>query len=118
MSQDSNTILQGQLKQQGLGTTRPQYTNILYGVVMQTDASIEPLLPPGAPSPIPTGMMTVAVAALGINYVTPPILYPSDAAPLTGSIVAMGFSPDGTPICVAVYGPSQSSNVNAFFLGG
>jgi hypothetical protein len=85
MSQDSNTILQGQLKQQGLHTTRPQYTNILYGTVLQTDVSIGPLLPVGATSPIPTGMMTVAVAALGSNYVTLPSLgvsWPS-VSPLT-----------------------------------
>lgn len=118
MSQDSNTILQGQLKQQGLGTTRPQYTNILYGTVVQTDVSIAPLLPAGASSPIPAGMMTVAVSPLGQNYVTAPILYPGEGAPPTGSIVAIGFSPDGTPICVAVYGSAQSSSVNAFFLGG
>ena len=119
MSQDSNTILQGQLKQQGLGTTRPQYTNILYGTVVQTDVSIAPRLPAGAHSPIPTGMMTVAVPALGQNYVTPPILYPGGIAPPTGTIVAMGFSPDGTPICVAVYGAPESSSIpNAFSLGG
>jgi hypothetical protein len=108
MSQDSNTILQGQLKQQGLHTTRPQYTNILYGTVLQTDVSIGPLLPVGATSPIPTGMMTVAVAALGSNYVTAPILYPGGATPVTGSIVAIGFTPDGTSICVAVYGSSTA----------
>ena len=118
MSQDSNTILQGQLKQQGLHTTRPQYTNVLYGTVVQTDVSIAPLLPVGAHSPIPTGMMTVAVAALGSNYVTPPILYPGGIAPPVGTIVAVGFSPDGTPICVTVYGLTQSSSIDAFFLGG
>ena len=104
MSQDSNTILQGQLKQQGLHTTRPQYTNILYGTVVQTDVSIAPLLPEGASSPIPTGMMTVAVAALGSNYVTTPILYPGGSTPTPGDSVAVGFTPNGTPICVTTYG--------------
>ena len=118
MSQDSNTILQGMLKQQhGLHTTRPQYTNILYGTVVQTDVSIRPLLPQGAASPIPPGMMTVAVAALGSNYVTAPILYPGGVSPATGTIVAVGFTPDGTPICVTVYAGGDS-NFNDFFLGG
>lgn len=117
MSQDSNTILQGQLKQQGLGTTRPQYTNVLYGTVVQTDVSIAPKLPVGAASPIPPGMMTVSVPSLGSNYVTPPILYPGGIAPLIGSIVAVGFTPDGTPICVTVYATVTSSNIDAFFLG-
>src|ERR1700691_1045627 len=103
MSQDSNTILQGQFKQQGLHTTRPQYTNILYGYVVQTDVSIAPLLPVGASSPIPTGMMTVAVPVLGNNYVTQPILYPGGIAPDPGTQVAVGFTPNGTPICVAIY---------------
>lgn len=103
MSQDANTILQGQLKQQGLHTTRPQFTNILYGAVLQTDISIAPILPIGASSPIPTGMMTVAVATLGSNYVTDPILYPGGIAPEVGTTVAVGFTPNGAPICVALY---------------
>lgn len=123
MSQDALTVLQGQLKQQGLHMTRPQFTNILYGTVVQTDVSIEPLLPLGATSPIPNNMMTVAVAALGSNYVTTPILYPGGVAPAPGTIVAVGFTPNGTPICIAIYadlggGGGGSSNFNAFFLGG
>ena len=116
MSQDSNTILQGQLKQQyGLYTTRPQYTNILYGTVVQTDVSIKPILPSGAASPIPSGMMTVAVAALGSNYVTAPILYPGYVAPPRGAIVAVGFTPNGTPICVTVYPSPNSPPASAVF---
>ena len=103
MSQDANTILQAELKQQGLHTTRPQFTNILYGTVLQTDVSIAPILPVGASSPIPAGMMTVAVASMGSNYVTEPILYPRGGTPAVGTIVAMGFTPNGTPICIAVY---------------
>jgi hypothetical protein len=117
MSQDALTILQGQLKQQGLHMTRPQYTGTLYGQVLQTDVSIAPILPPGAESPIPTGMMTVAVAVLGSNYVTPPILYPGGVTPPVGTTVAMSFSQDGTPICVAVYAV-LGSTLNAFFFGG
>ena len=109
MAGDALTILQGQLKQQGLHMTRPQFTNILYGTVLQTDVSIAPLLPVGASSPIPTGMMTVAVAAMGSNYVTNPVLYPGGVAPAVGTTVAMGFSPNGTPICVALYGFSGVS---------
>lgn len=121
MAQDANTLLQAQLKQQGLHTTRPQFTNILYGTVLQTDVSIAPILPVGATSPIPTGMMTVAVAALGSNYVTPPILYPGGVAPDPGTVVAVGFTPNGTPICVTIYAITSSggdSGINAFFLGG
>ena len=103
MAQDGLTVLQAQLKQLGLHMTRPQYTNILYGAVLQTDVSIAPLLPVGAESPIPTGMMTVSVAALGSNYVTPPILYPRGGTPDVGTIVAVGFTPNGTPICIAIY---------------
>ena len=117
MAQDANTLLQAQLKQQGLHTTRPQYTNILYGTVLQTDISIGPLLPLGAHNPIPTGMMTVAVAALGNNYVTPPILYPGGVAPAVGAVVAVGFDPNGTPICVAIYAV-LGSTLNSFFFGG
>ncbi len=104
MSQDANTILQGQLKQEkGLHTTRPQYTNVLYGFVVQTDISIAPLLPVGASSPIPTGMMTVSVPVLGSNYVTQPIIYPGGVAPDPGTQVAVGFTPNGTPICTTIY---------------
>lgn len=103
MSQDANTILQIQLKQQGLHTTRPQFTNVLYGTVLQTDVSIAPILPHGATSPIPAGMMTVAVAALGDNYVTPPILYPTGVTPAVGTAVSVGFTPNGTPVCVTMY---------------
>jgi hypothetical protein len=117
MTQDSNTLLQAQLKQQGLHTNRPEFTNILYGNVLQTDVSVAPLLPLGATSPIPTGMMTVAITSLGSNYVTGPILYPGGVAPQPGTQVAMGFAPDGTPICTAVYAV-LSSNLNAFFFGG
>ena len=83
MTQDANTLLQVQLKGQGLHTTRPQFTNILYGTVLQTNVSIAPILPHGASSPIPTGMMTVAVAALGNNYVTDPMLYTPGLAATT-----------------------------------
>jgi hypothetical protein len=121
MAQDALTLLQGQMKQQGLHMTRPQHTNILYGTVLQTDISIASILPVGASSPIPTGMMTVAVAALGSNYVTPPILYPGGVAPDVGSIVAVGFTPNGTPIVTTIYaatGSGGDSGINAFFLGG
>ena len=120
MSQDANTILQAQLKQQGLHTTRPQFTNILYGTVLQTDISIASILPVGATSPIPAGMMTVAIAALGSNYVTEPILYPNGFAPPVGAIVSIGFTPNGTPIAITAYTPitarrvlSITSNVGA-----
>jgi hypothetical protein len=112
---DSNTVLQGQLKQQGLHTTRPQYTNILYGTVVQTDVSIAPILPVGATSPIPTGMMTVSVPVLGSNYVTTPILYPGGVAPAVGTQVAVGFTPNGTPICVTIYTPAPPE---VFYVGG
>lgn len=121
MSQDANTLLQAQLKQQGLHATRPQFTNILYGTVLQTDISIAPILPHGAESPIPPGMMTVAVAALGSNYVTPPILYPGGSAPAVGSTVAVGFDTNGAPIATTTFAATSSgggSDLNAFFLGG
>jgi hypothetical protein len=47
--------------------------------------------------------MTVAVAALGTNYVTPPILYPGGVAPDPGTVVAVGFTPNGTPVCTTIY---------------
>lgn len=103
MARDANTLLQMDLKNQGLHTTRPQFTNILYGTVLQTDVSIAGILPVGASSPIPTGMMTVAVTALGNNYVTPPIPYPSRGAPPVGGTVSVGFTPNGVPICVAIH---------------
>jgi hypothetical protein len=103
MTQDANTLLQVLLKNQGLHTTRPQFTNIFYGQVIQTDASIASKLPVGATSPIPAGMMTVLVSSLGNNYLTDPIPYPANTAPAVGTTVAVGFSTNGVPICVAIY---------------
>jgi uncharacterized PurR-regulated membrane protein YhhQ (DUF165 family) len=103
MSQDANTLLQVHFKNQGLHLTRPQFTNILYGQVLQTDVSIASKLPVGATSPIPTGMMTVSVSSLGNNYVTEPIPYPSHGAPKVGTTVSVGFTPNGIPICVAIH---------------
>jgi hypothetical protein len=122
MSQDANTLLQVHFKNQGLHLTRPQFTNILYGSVLQTDVSIGPILPVGASSPIPVGMMTVAVPVLGDNYVTQPILYPGGVAPSPGTQVAVGFTPNGTPICVTIFAatstPVSGSSLDAFFFGG
>jgi len=76
-----------------------QIKGVYYGIVLQTDVS----LGLGAGSPIPTGMMTVGIPTLGVNYVSDPLPYPGGVAPSLGSQVAVGFDARNNPIVVSVY---------------
>ena len=119
-SQSSSTILQQTiLSTSGHLADAVQISGIYYGVVVQTDVS----LGLGSSSPIPSGMMTINVPTLGVNYLSDPVPYPGSIAPPLGTKISVGFDVNSNPVVLALYGFSPSgggggSDVETFFIGG